>query len=88
MIFVFAGGGNDTVYLGDGHDAVYGSGGHDKIFSGAGNDNSFGGSGDDLIRDVKGFNNLSGGIGADKIQFATTSRSIFGEILAGLVIIR
>ena len=55
-LFIYAGGGDDTVHAGFGNDVVWGGSENDRLFGEGGNDTLYG---------EKGFDLLDGGLGAD-----------------------
>ena len=76
LVYVTAGGGNDTVTGsagtdlidgGAGNDVINGGGGHDWVYGGAGNDTLAGGDGDDLVVGDAGDDVLTNDAGVDTL---------------------
>jgi Ca2+-binding RTX toxin-like protein len=68
-MYIYGGGGNDTLAEGTAGGALYGEVGNDILFSGSGNDVLFGGLDNDHLHAGQGIDSLIGGAGADTFYF-------------------
>ena len=95
-VYLYGGGGDDTLVGGSGDDTLYGNAGNDAVHGGPGNDSLLPGSGDDLVFGEAGDDTLSsdstpdgadelyGGPGSDTLSYTTRTGALTVTIGNGL----
>ncbi|MBF0296149.1 MAG: hypothetical protein HQL96_13245, partial [Magnetococcales bacterium] len=82
-VYLFGGGGDDSLTGGAGVDRLYGGGSNDSLLGGAGNDSLFGGAGNDTLQGGDGMDLIHGGTGQDTLYGNAGADFFRFELFAG-----